>query len=283
MALFPPVEINQDFKDFLDENHVYHQYMNEDELHILKFLFDCENQEFHRISDECVMDDFNKDLFKTTKKEYFSFKPISREELDEAIELWCENEDKAIEKYGVIGTWDTSLIHDMSYLFYEKKDFNADISKWNVSNVTNMNMIFFYCVNFNQPLNNWNVSNVTNMDMMFFDCLNFNQPLNNWNVGNVNTMNCMFSGCKNFNQPLNNWNVSNVTNMSEMFTACKTFNQSLNNWNVSNVTSMNYMFAKCDSFNLCLNLTILHIKMVMHHCYHIGIHNGTHNINYKKK
>ena len=105
MALFPPVEINQDFKDFLDENHVYHQYMDEDELNVLKFLFDCENQEFHRISDECVMDDFNKDLFKKTKKEYYeniTFKPTSREELNEAINLWFENEDEAIEKYGII-------------------------------------------------------------------------------------------------------------------------------------------------------------------------------------
>ena len=38
MAFFPTIEIDQDFKDFLDENHVYHQYMDEDELHLLKFL-----------------------------------------------------------------------------------------------------------------------------------------------------------------------------------------------------------------------------------------------------
>jgi hypothetical protein len=106
MALFPPVEINQDFKDFLDENHVYHQYMDEDELNVLKFLFDCENQEFHRISDECVMDDFNKDLFKTTKKEYQSFKPTSRKELDEVIELWFENKYKAIKRFNHISKWD---------------------------------------------------------------------------------------------------------------------------------------------------------------------------------
>jgi hypothetical protein len=105
MALFPPVEINQDFKDFLDENHVYLHYMDEDELNVLKFLFDCEKQEFHRISDECVMDNFNKDLFKKTKKECYEsiiFKPNSREELDEAIELWVENKDEAIIKFNHI-------------------------------------------------------------------------------------------------------------------------------------------------------------------------------------
>ena len=166
MAFFPPIEIDQDFKDFLDENHVYHQYMDEDELHLLKFLFDCENQEFHRISDECVMDDFNKDLFKITKKEYYesiTLKPTSRKELDEAIELWFENKDKAIKIFNHISKWDTSLINDMSYLFNDKKDFNEDISKWNVSNVTNMKNMFDGCKEFNQPLNNWDVSNVTNM------------------------------------------------------------------------------------------------------------------------
>ena len=252
MALFPPVEINQDFKDFLDENHVYPQYMDEDELHILKFLFDCENLEFHNISDECVMDDFNKDLFKKTKKEYCEniiFKPTSREELDEAKDLWFENKDKAIMKFNHISKWDTSLINDMSKLFCFRKNFNEDISNWNVSNVTNMDMMFSDCHKFNQPLNNWNVSNVTNMDMMFYDCHKFNQPLNDWNVGNVTTMVAMFGECKNFNQPLNNWNVSNVTNMCEMFDECKTFNQPLNDWDVSNVEDMSYMFEGCKNLN----------------------------------
>ena len=36
---------------------------------------------------------------------------------------------------------DTSLITDMSYLFYESK-FNGDISKWDVSTVINMSGMF---------------------------------------------------------------------------------------------------------------------------------------------
>ena len=123
---------------------------------------------------------------------YTIFKPILREELDEAIELWFENKDEAIEKYGIIGTWNTSLITDMSKLFYDREDFNEDISDWDVSNVTTMELMFSGCYEFNQPLNNWNVSNVTTMDWMFNECYEFNQTLNSWNVSNVTTMKNMF-------------------------------------------------------------------------------------------
>ena len=101
---------------------------------------------------------------------YIIFKPISRKKLDEAIDLWFENRDEAINKYGIIGTWNTCLITDMSKLFYDREDFNEDISDWDVSNVTTMEYMFYGCYSFNQPLNKWNVSNVTTMESMFYRC-----------------------------------------------------------------------------------------------------------------
>ena len=44
--------------------------------------------------------------------------------------------------YGVMNTWDVSLITDMSSLFDSKQNFNEDISNWNVSSVTNMYGMF---------------------------------------------------------------------------------------------------------------------------------------------
>ena len=61
------------------------------------------------------------------------FKPKTNDELKEAVNLWCSNKEEAINKYGQISIWDTSLITDMSYLFYSKDDFNDNISNWNVS------------------------------------------------------------------------------------------------------------------------------------------------------
>ena len=56
---------------------------------------------------------------------------------------------------------DTSLIKDMSNLFYKskRKDFEG-IEDWDVSNVTNMDSLFRQCEKLNQPFDKWNTSNV---------------------------------------------------------------------------------------------------------------------------
>ena len=102
-----------------------------------------------------------------TIKNFTIFKPKTKDELQEVVDLWCDNKVEALTKYGDISLWDTSLITDMSQLFQGRYYFNDDISKWDVSNVTDMFNMFFSCINFNQPLNIWNVSKVKNMDKLF--------------------------------------------------------------------------------------------------------------------
>ena len=99
-------------------------------------------------------------------KDFIIFKPKTKQDLQEAVDLWCENKDDALKKYGHISIWDTSLINDMSDLFLNKKDFNDIINNWNVSNVTNMHCMFYKASSFNQPLDSWNVSKVSNMQCM---------------------------------------------------------------------------------------------------------------------
>lgn len=180
------------------------------------------------------------------------FTPLTKNQLEDAIETWLDDNARALLIYGEVNTWNVSNITDMSNLFGNpsRKNFNDDISNWDVSNVTNMSGMFEESL-FNQDISSWNVSNVTDMSSMFRESL-FNQNIGSWNVSNVTNMDSMFRGIggsqsSEFNNggspDINNWNVSSVTNMFGMFAQNIPFNQPLNNWNVSSVTNMQGMFA----------------------------------------
>ena len=175
----------------------------------------------------------------------------------------------------------TSLMTDMSGLFFGEEAFNQDISNWDVSNVNDMNFMFKNAVSFNQPIGVWDVSNVTRMGSMFYGANTFNQPIETWEVSKVNSMEAMFSchiyayrgeGLRlrstaqpNFNQNIGSWNVSNVEDMGLMFANASSFNQDLSSWNVSNVTSMGGMFYGASSFNQSLDSWDTSIKYTTYH------------------
>lgn len=102
---------------------------------------------------------------------------------------------------------DTSLVTDMSGLFYEN-EFCAgiDISRWNVSNVKNMSHMFAISA-FDGDISNWDVSNVTAMNSMFEYCKAFNSDIGNWDVSNVMFMTYMFHRAENFNQDISKWEI----------------------------------------------------------------------------
>ena len=96
-------------------------------------------------------------------------------------------------EYGAIPDWDVSNVTDMSYAFYwDKTEFNADISAWDVSSVTNMSFMFYDANDFNQDIGSWDVGNVTNMQNIFWKAQSFNQDISNWDVSNVTNMSYMF-------------------------------------------------------------------------------------------
>ncbi|MBZ7977772.1 BspA family leucine-rich repeat surface protein [Campylobacter sp. RM12654] len=168
------------------------------------------------------------------------YKPTTKEELQELVR------DESIH----LGDIDTSLITDMSELFYwsDRKDFSG-INEWDTSNVTDMSGMFNDCRNFNQALT-FDTSNVTNMNNMFSGCENFNQSLD-FNTLKVKDMSSMFFKCESFNKSVS-FNTKKVINFEQMFYGCKNFNQHLK-FNTKNVTSMKSMFVYCENFNQPLN------------------------------
>ena len=147
-----------------------------------------------------------------------------------------------------IGNWCTSLVTDMSGLFYQKSTFNEDISGWDVSKVTNMAGMFAETT-FNQDISGWNVASVTVIHGMFYGASAFNQDISGWNVGLVTSMESMFKSASAFNQDISGWNVGSVTSMSLMFESASAFNHDISGWNVGSVIDMQSMFAWASAFN----------------------------------
>jgi len=67
----------------------------------------------------------------------------TKAELQTAVQAYNTNPDTATATYGSIAGWDVSMITDMSWLFYNLQNFNADISSWDTSKVTTMYAMFY--------------------------------------------------------------------------------------------------------------------------------------------
>ena len=94
-----------------------------------------------------------------------------------AADAWCTDPDAAKARYGPIASWDTSGITDMSMLFYEKRDFNEDISRWNVTNVVDMSILLDTATLFNCDLSCWDVGQIQYMRAMFSRATSFDRQL----------------------------------------------------------------------------------------------------------
>ena len=151
-----------------------------------------------------------------------------------AVNAWNEDPAAAKARYGPIASWDTSGITNMSYLFYDREDFNEDISRWNVSNVVDMTQMFCGATSFTGDLSCWNVGQVVSMASMFRGATSFTGDLSNWEVGQVEHMASMFSGATSFTGDLSCWNVGQVEYMMYMLEGATSFTHQLGGaWSTS--------------------------------------------------
>ena len=149
--------------------------------------------------------------------------------------------------------WDVSLVTDMSQLFRDKSQFNADISAWDTSQVTDMGYMFYGAAVFNGAVGTWDTSQVQSLSDMFRGAAAFNQDIGNWNTSQVTNMASMFRSDalprNAFNQDIGSWDTSKVTTFHRMFWYATVFNQDIGSWNTSQVKSLSGMFRDARAFN----------------------------------
>lgn len=122
-------------------------------------------------------------IFQSIANKYNDFKfkmkthhPSSLEELKALVE------DPRVK----LSKIDVSKVESFEGLFKNstRTDFSG-IEKWDVSHVTNMRQMFYNCKNFNADISNWNVSNVSAMAQMFYNCKEFSQDLHSWDMSGM--------------------------------------------------------------------------------------------------
>jgi surface protein len=148
----------------------------------------------------------------------------------------------------------TTLVTDMSSLFWGRYLFNNTLDSWDTSNVTNMSFMFGYqaqsdsrTYGFNHPsIQYWNTSKVQNFSRMFENNYAFKQDvLNGWDTSSATDMSRMFYEYD-FDLTLTNWNTSNVVNMENMF-RISAQTKDISMWDVTNVTNWFWFKAGTNS------------------------------------
>ena len=82
----------------------------------------------------------------------------------------------------------------MSSLFFNKAEFNGNLSRWQVGQVTDMRSMFNGATSFDGDLSGWDVGQVTHMSYMFRDATSFNRQLGgSWSASTASQVQ-MFNG-----------------------------------------------------------------------------------------
>jgi len=96
-----------------------------------------------------------------------------------AVQEYVNDRNGAIEKYGPINCWNTSLVTTTSFLF-AATEFNEEIHCWDVSNVIDFSRMFLDAHRFDQDISVWDVSSAEDMTQMFLGAIGFYRNMCDW-------------------------------------------------------------------------------------------------------
>ena len=141
----------------------------------------------------------------------------------------------------------------MSYMFYQSKASEINLTKFNTSNIINMSGMFYNSAATSIDLSSFNTSNVTDMSSMFEESAATSIDLSSFDTSNVTSMHSMFWGSAAISLDLSSFDTSNVTNMSDMFNGSAATSLDLSSFDTSKVTNMRGMFVRSAATNLDLS------------------------------
>lgn len=143
----------------------------------------------------------------------------------------------------------TIVAEDFKHLYniieneINKNGIHCSLNHIDISNIDNISYCFYNIRNFDGDISDWDVSNVKDMSCMFLES-NFTGKygdISNWDVSNVEIMHSMFDRSK-FSGDISDWDVSNVIDMRWMFARCETFNNDISKWKINRKCVMDSMF-----------------------------------------
>ena len=134
-------------------------------------------------------------------------------------------------------------IVSMSYMFYQSKASEINLTKFNTSNIINMSGMFYNSAATSLDLSSFDTSNVKDMGSMFVDNAATSLDLSSFDTSNVTDMSDMFAGSAATSLDLSSFDTSKVTDMSYMFQYTVGTSLDLSNFDTSKVTNMSGMFS----------------------------------------
>lgn len=107
----------------------------------------------------------------------------TRNDLQEAVQLWLSDKSQALYEYGPISQWDVSAVDDFLGLFKNVETFDEDLSHWDVSNARTMESMFEGAVAFQgRGLSIWDVRQVKDLSYMFLGAKSLSQEKLCWDI-----------------------------------------------------------------------------------------------------
>lgn len=180
----------------------------------------------------------------------------STRELRRAIDLWLDDRDTAISRFGHISAWNVTLITNMAFLFEDAIEFDEDLSGWDTSDVKNMSGMFRGTKYFKPSISSWNTSRVLDYSHMFEDS-DFSEDISQWNVKAGRDFAFMFHRDRLFNGDLSKWTFGpDVVSMAGLFQCASSFQSDLSNWRIPESTDTSDMFENASAFDLGLRPTV---------------------------